>query len=102
MTGWGPFETRDEASHHPAVREIHEKRHQWTGPVTRETREADEAMISALILGACDEAGVTLGAYDRRIVEWLSGWEPEVVAVIAGLIRRTAAQGNTKEETGDA
>jgi hypothetical protein len=37
---------------------------------------------------ACTAAGVELGAYDRRIIAWLAGWEPQTVAVICGLISR--------------
>ena len=33
-------------------------------------------------------SNVELGAWDRRIVEWLAGWEPSTVAVVCGLIRR--------------
>jgi len=88
---WGPFETRDEAAEPPAVREIHAARRSRRGPVTRERREEDAAMVAGLILGACEDAGVILGDYDHSIVEWLAGWEPEVAAVIAGLIRRAAA-----------
>ncbi len=36
----------------------------------------------------CGAAGVELGAYDRRIVAWLAGWEPQTCAVVAGLITR--------------
>lgn len=34
---------------------------------------------------------VELGDWDRRIVEWLAGWEPSTVAVVCGLIRRARA-----------
>jgi hypothetical protein len=37
---------------------------------------------------ACTEAAVTLGAYDRRTLLWLAGWEPATCALIAGLITR--------------
>jgi hypothetical protein len=36
---------------------------------------------------------VYLGAYDHRIIEWLTGWEPSTCAVIAGLISRAHAAG---------
>jgi hypothetical protein len=39
----------------------------------------------------CDAVGVELGAYDMRVLEWLAIWEPEVVAVVAGLIARAGA-----------
>jgi hypothetical protein len=42
----------------------------------------------AALEGACAGAGVALDAYDRRVLEWFAGMEPQVRAVIAGLIRR--------------
>lgn len=42
------------------------------------------------LTAACESAGVDLGAFDLRILEWLTVWEPEVVAVIAGLVLRAA------------
>ena len=35
---------------------------------------------------------MTLGEYDAQVLAWLSGWEPWLIAVIAGLIER-ARQG---------
>ena len=46
-----------------------------------------------LLLNACADAGVFLGAYDHRIIEWLAGWEDATVAVVAGLIARAHAAG---------
>ncbi|MET7601364.1 hypothetical protein ABZS96_02305 [Streptomyces avermitilis] len=43
-----------------------------------------------LLLNELQSAGVEMGAYDRRIVEWLAGWDSPTVATIASLIRRTA------------
>jgi hypothetical protein len=43
-----------------------------------------------LLEDACRAAGVQLGAYDYRILVWLTGWEPETCAVIADLITRAA------------
>jgi hypothetical protein len=51
------------------------------------------------LTAACAAAGVELGAYDRRIVEWLAGWEPETVAVVVGLVvraGRAAVDGRTE------
>jgi hypothetical protein len=39
--------------------------------------------------------GVSLGAYDRRVVHWLAGWDVSVVAVVVSLlwrVRHAAAQ----------
>jgi hypothetical protein len=46
-----------------------------------------------LLEGACQAAGVQLGAYDHRILIWLTAWEPATCAVIAGLITRAHAAG---------
>jgi hypothetical protein len=44
-----------------------------------------------LLEDACAAAGVTLGAYDHRILLWLAGWEPATCAVVADLVIRAAA-----------
>jgi hypothetical protein len=44
-----------------------------------------------LLEDACRAAGVQLGAYDHRILLWLAGWEPQMCAVVAGLVTRAAA-----------
>lgn len=33
-------------------------------------------------------AGVELGAYDCRVLDWLTTWEPSTLAVIAGWVKR--------------
>lgn len=41
---------------------------------------------------ACALAGVELGAYDKKILDWLtSAAEPQAVAVIIGIILRASA-----------
>jgi hypothetical protein len=37
--------------------------------------------------------GVELGAYDRRIIEWLAGWDIATVGTVASLIYRARAAG---------
>lgn len=44
----------------------------------------------AALVAECEAAGVELGIYDRRILGWLSEWEPETVQVVLGLIRRAS------------
>jgi hypothetical protein len=46
-----------------------------------------------LLERACKAAGVELGAYDRRILDWLSGYEDSICAVVAGLISRAHQDG---------
>lgn len=54
-----------------------------------------------LLEGACGAAGVKLGAYDHRILVWLAGWEPQMCAVIAGLITRASRAGSALLNAGD-
>ncbi len=45
---------------------------------------------AARLSEAVTAAGVELGPYDQRIVDWLARWEPQTVEVIAALIERAA------------
>jgi hypothetical protein len=49
-----------------------------------------------MLCEALSDAGVELGAYDHAIVQWLAGWEPSTVAVIAGIIRRAYQAGQSQ------
>lgn len=49
-------------------------------------RREDDAERYAALLAPLD--GVALGAYDRSILHWLTGWETSVVAVVASLLWR--------------
>ncbi|MFF5261294.1 hypothetical protein ACFY4C_20320 [Actinomadura viridis] len=75
----GPFETSDQAV--AAAREVYEAMR--LGPPGTMRRANLDRLTDAIVA-----AGVELGAYDRQIVKWLAGWEPETVAVIAGLVLR--------------
>ena len=47
-----------------------------------------------LLCEALAAAGIELGAWDHRIVEWQAGsWEPATVAVVAGWITRAHQAG---------
>jgi hypothetical protein len=76
----GPFETEQQARELPAVRAVYAD---GAGKMT--------AHSLSMLLDALAEAGVYLGAYDHRIAEWLAGWEPQTVAVIAGWVQRASA-----------
>lgn len=43
------------------------------------------------LINACIQTGITVGAFDHRILVWLSGWEPETCQVVIGLITRAHA-----------
>ncbi|MUN38999.1 hypothetical protein [Actinomadura litoris] len=79
----GPFETVCQAA--ATVREVYAQGIDWPGTFGQSNRDQ--------LLAACEAGGVELGAWDRRIIEWLAGWEPEVVAVVVGLIARAHAAG---------
>ena len=50
--------------------------------------QAEQAQILAGVL-----AGIELGAWDRRIVEWLAGWDTCTALTVASLIARARAAG---------
>jgi hypothetical protein len=80
----GPYETQRQAA--DSVRHIID-----SPPVAWEDGNL------RLLEGACRAAGVQLGAYDSQILVRLTGWDPWVCAVIAGLIARGHA-GTLDEE----
>jgi hypothetical protein len=64
-----------------------------TGPLEREPlpeqfRTDQEAVLRDVLAAA----GVELGAYDERIVQWLANWEWSTVATIASWVQRAAEQ----------
>jgi len=81
----GPFETEREARELPAVRAVYDAFDAAPGV----GKMAPHNYL--MLVKACEAAGIDLGSpssYDRRILAWLSGWEPQTCAVIAGLIGR--------------
>jgi len=80
----GPFDTERQALDLPEVKAAYAS---ITGPGTG-TLECVRILETAL-----QAASVDLGAYDRRIVNWLGNWEAQTCAVIAGLIYRAHAAG---------
>jgi len=77
----GPFETEREAR--AAAHEVVRPEYGWS--ILHETQNL------LLLERACAAAGVELGAYDRRILDWRSGFEDSMCAVVAGLVARAAA-----------
>ena len=77
----GPFETEREA--HAAALAVIPPDPGWS------ILHTSQNML--VIRRACEAAGVELGAYDQRIIDWLSGFEDSVCAVVAGLVARAVA-----------
>ncbi|MFF6787382.1 hypothetical protein [Streptomyces sp. NPDC012510] len=62
-----------------------------TGPVeTRPRGVLDDMQQLQQLRDVLDRAGVRLGAHDRRIAEWVSGWEWSTVATLASWVQRAA------------
>ena len=94
MNAAGPFGTEQQARETDAVQAVCEafRADPGVGKMAPHTlRMLDEA---------CAAAGVGLGAFDRRVLAWLSGWEPETCAVIAGLVTRAYAAGRAAGKPG--
>ncbi len=51
---------------------------------------------------ACAQAGVENGAYDRRFLKWVAGFEDSMCGAFAGMLLRaySAGRASTSEETG--
>jgi hypothetical protein len=77
----GPFETEREAR--AAAHEVVRPEYGWS--------ILHEPQNLLLLERACAAAGVELGAYDRRILDWLAGFEDSMCAVVAGLVARAVA-----------
>ena len=79
--GNGPYETSAEALAEPLVRDTYAvMRHGNRGLGTHENRRR--------LLAACEDAGVELGEYDRRILHVLAAFEPEAVQSFIGILSR--------------
>ena len=65
------------------------------GPVEAPPRgfmpAAEQARILAGVL-----AGIELGAWDRRILEWMAGWDASTVLTVASWIARSRAAGTAR------
>jgi hypothetical protein len=83
----GPFETEWQALDTPAVRGVYTAFE--AAPGKGRMQPGNLAMLRA----ACEGVDVELGAYDVRILAWPAGWEPQVCAVVAGLITRARSGG---------
>ena len=80
----GPYQTEAQVTDLPVVRGVYAAFDADPGPGKMHPHNL------AILAGACEAAGVGLGAYDQRILAWLAEWEPQTCAVIAGLITRAA------------
>lgn len=75
----GPYETADDAV--AEVRDIY---------AAHAKRGVMRARALDLLLRACADSGVEVGAYDLRVLHWLAAQPPESAQVVAALIARAA------------
>ena len=90
----GPFESERQASGTEAARAVYVAFDADPGPGKMAPHNL------AMLTAACEEAGVELGAFDAGQLRWLSGWEPHVSVVIAGLIVRAHEAGKASATAG--
>jgi hypothetical protein len=83
----GPFETERQTLDTPAVRAV------FTAFEAAPGQGRMQPPNLAMLRAACEGADIELGAYDLRVLAWLAGWEPQVCAVVAGLITRASSHG---------
>jgi hypothetical protein len=50
--------------------------------------------------GVLEVCGVELGAYDKRIAEWVASWDLETIQTIAGWIERAHGAGQAAQGGG--
>lgn len=94
---FGPYETESQTWAEPMpshLRSLHDAGLIRSGDPDHVARDAVLSHLEA----ACDESGVELGAYDRRILTWLAGGEEGATQVVIGLIRRAYAAGRAASE----
>jgi hypothetical protein len=85
----GPFETEREARRAALER---------GGPARPGWSILSAAQNRQMLTEACEIAGVSLGAYDREVLDWLAGFEDAACAVVAGLIDRACEAGASRAQ----
>jgi hypothetical protein len=83
MTTSGPLETEQQARALPEVQAVYAGFRKLTGQVIVGGMDAPNL---AMLEDACSRSGVVTGAFERRILAWLAGYEPETVAVVVRLV----------------
>lgn len=90
----GPFETSREAFDAARVlREAIAAADPGDGPMTRGVIAARSTARVQYVRGILEVCGVQLGAYDKRMAEWVAGWDVETIQTITSWIERAHAAG---------
>lgn len=92
VTVFGPYDTEQQTHGEPmpqAVRDLHRAGLIRSGDPDRRARDT----VLSHLLAVCDATGVTVGARDRRTLEWLARGDTSSAQVVIGLISRAYAAG---------
>lgn len=100
----GPYETSGEA--YAAARVLRQAvadADPGSGPMTRDVIAARATARTRYVRGVLEVCGVQLGAYDKRIAEWVAGWDIDTIQTIAAWVERAHAAGRDalREEIAD-
>lgn len=99
----GPYETSREAFDAARVlRETVAAADPDSGLRTRSIAARSAARVQ-YVRGVLEVCGVQVGAYDKRIAEWVAGWDIETIQTITSWIQRAhgAGQDALREEIAD-
>lgn len=77
---------------HPPYDQRHPIEREFGEPATDWYDRVQDERVAALLEPL---AGVELGHYDRRILDWLAGWDVETVGTVASLLHRARQAGGT-------
>lgn len=93
----GPYETSSEACEAAVVLRAELEDANQSGARGEQWRAARQRARVQYLRGVLEVAGVELGAYDKRIAEWVASWDVETIQVIAGWIERAYQSGADDE-----
>lgn len=87
----GPYETTNDALEDARVlRELIEAVNE-SGARGEQWRAARQRARVQYVRGVLEVCGVELGAFDKRLAEWVAGWDVETIQVITGWVERARA-----------
>ena len=87
----GPYETGRDAFEEARVLRSAVAAVDPGGDMTQKVIAARSKARVQYLRGVLEVCGVELGAYDKRIAEWVASWDVETVQVIAGWVERAYA-----------
>lgn len=90
----GPYETGRDAFEDARVLRESVAAVDPGGDMTQKVIAARSKARVQYLRGVLEVCGVEVGAYDRRIAEWVASWDLETIQVIAAWVERAHAAGH--------